>query len=94
MLFLTPTFLPQELLRMMGLADSVYWTNAFLVGLINALPLCALVTASLCIQFGSVACLLRTNSALVFVVFLSYAIGIILMALLVSVLVKSGTSGR
>lgn len=75
---------------MMGLSDSVYWTNAFLVGFINAFLLCVLVTISLCVNFGTVASLPKSDPGLIFLIVLAYAMGIILMALLISVLVKSG----
>lgn len=73
----------------MGLTDTVYWTNAFLVGLLNALPLCLMVMAALCINFKTLP-VLRANAVLIFIVVLCYAIGIILLALLISTLVKSG----
>lgn len=75
---------------MMGLADSVYWMNAFLVGVSNAFPLCVLVTIAICLNFGTVPFFLKADIILVFFVFLTYAIGLIFIALLVSVLVKSG----
>lgn len=74
---------------MMGLTDRVYWTNAFLVGLLNALPLCMLSTIALCVRFHSTA-ILKADYLLIFIVILCYAIGLIFLALLVSVLVKSG----
>ena len=78
---------------MMGLADSVYWTNAFLVGLLNALPICVLITIAMCANFGVRAIVMGTDPFLFFIVLLCYAIGIILLALLFSVLVKSGMQG-
>ncbi|XP_028967478.1 ATP-binding cassette sub-family A member 1 [Galendromus occidentalis] len=83
----------RELLRMMGLSDFVYWTNAFLVGLINAFPLCLLVTVSLCTNFGNIATLPHSNAGLVFVALIAYSVGIIFMALLVSVLIRSAKLG-
>ena len=76
---------------MMGLTDTVYWTNAFVVGLLNALPLVLMVTASLCLNFKESA-ILSANALLIFIVVLCYAIGLVLLALLISVLVKSGGS--
>lgn len=70
-------------------SDAVYWVNAVLVGLFNALPLCLVVTGALCIQFDPCS-VFDADPSLIFTVILCYAIGVILLALFLSALVKSG----
>lgn len=84
------TFLLQELLRLMGMSDVVYWVNVVCVGLSIGVPLCVISTIQLTYEAWEPIFIEFTNPLIVFLIFLFFVIGSILIVLLISVICFTG----
>ncbi|XP_018495294.1 uncharacterized protein LOC108864342 [Galendromus occidentalis] len=76
----------RELMRMMGLSDTVYWTSAMCVGLGIGLPLCMISTYQLCGGFNQIPSFDTSAPTLVLTILLFFVIGTLLVVLLVTVI--------